>query len=59
MRFVGQFPCFHYDVEQTNVGAPRHVIDHISVRPIVPELVEASHDIVMLNCWCFAVLFAI
>ena len=49
MRFFGQFPRFLHVVQQSDVCASRHVLNRVSVRRVVHQLVERFYYIVVLE----------
>ena len=49
VELLGQFMRFLHVVQQTNVGTPCHVLDCLSVRRVVHQIVERLLHIVMLE----------
>ena len=49
VRLLGQFPRLLHVVQQSDIGAPRNVLDRLSVRRVVHQLVERLLHIVMFK----------
>ena len=49
VRLLGQFPRLLDVVQQSDVGAPRYVLDRFLVRRVIQQLVERLLHIVMLE----------